>query len=408
MILGLSGRGVIPLVLGDIKPDHVERIAALGGQVIKLNDSQGHLNVLDPGESVEAAKRLRESTFATPELAQEALALAEQIEADAITRRSQMVMALITIKRKSPPAEIEETLVEEALRLLDKTHREVPPVLGDLLKVIQEAPPELRDVALDRGDIEDYQNTTKNLERSLIGLTRTGAFGRTFAHQTVNPMRRDRPVVYDISAIPTSSNDLRAAALLACWSNGFASVNIAHALADVGLEPRRHYFIVMDELWQALRAGHGMVDRMDALTRLNRTYGVGQAMITHTMKDLLALPNKEDQEKALGYVERAGMVMLGALPRSEMKLLTESIPLSQREQDMLVSWSAPPAYNKNNNQKSKAPGLGKFLIKIGGRPGIPFDMKLTGIEAKLGDTNALWTEKSQIGSSDVEEGEIAS
>lgn len=59
-------------------------------------------------------------------------------------------------------------------------------------------------------------------------------------------------------------------------------MNIANALADAGLEPRRHYLVVLDELWRALRIGHGMIDRVDALTRLNRQRGVGLAMISHT------------------------------------------------------------------------------------------------------------------------------
>ena len=69
---------------------------------------------------------------------------------------------------------------------------------------------------------------------------------------------------------------LQAAALMACWSCGFGAINVAHALCDAGLEPQRHYFVILDELWRALRAGQGMVDRVDALTRLNRQRGVGR------------------------------------------------------------------------------------------------------------------------------------
>lgn len=105
--------------------------------------------------------------------------------------------------------------------------------------------------------------------------------------------------IYDVSAIDDSEMDLQAATLLACWSAGFGTVNVANTLADAGLEPRRHYFVVLGELWRALRAGRGMVDRVDALTRLNRQRGVGMAMISHTMSDLLALPAGDDVRAAI-------------------------------------------------------------------------------------------------------------
>ncbi|WP_098470117.1 hypothetical protein [Serinibacter salmoneus] len=184
--------------------------------------------------------------------------------------------------------------------------------------MVRQAPPELREAALDRGRDEKYRQVTEELEASLVALCPGGRFGDVFARQTTNPMRRDRAVGYDVSAIPQSDGDLRAVALLASWTSGFATVNIAQTLADHNLEPRRHYFVILDELHQALKAGPGLVDRVDYLTRLNRSVGVGMAMITHTMKDLRSLPVEEDRQKAMGFIERSGFVVCGGLPMSEM------------------------------------------------------------------------------------------
>ncbi len=181
-------------------------------------------------------------------------------------------------------------------------------------------------------------------------------------------MKRDRAVVFDVSSIDGTETDLQTAVLLACWSYGFGTVNVANALADAGLEPRRNYFLVLDELWRALRSGKGMADRVDALTRLNRSVGVGQIMISHTMSDLLALLAEEDRMKARGFVERSGMV-IRSLPASEMPFLTSAIPL--QEQQKRISWQDPPAWDSRGVDVER-PGRGKFLIKVGGRPGIPF------------------------------------
>ena len=58
MALGLAGYGVLPMVLGDLKPDYVDLIRALDGQVIELGRGRGRLNILDPGEAIAAADRL--------------------------------------------------------------------------------------------------------------------------------------------------------------------------------------------------------------------------------------------------------------------------------------------------------------------------------------------------------------
>jgi hypothetical protein len=381
MALGLAGYGIQPLVLGDLKPDYKDLIEALGGQVIQLGRGRGHLNVLDPGESREAAQRLTGSAR-------------QAIQADAHGRRHTMVSALISIMRSQPPTDREETILDEALKVLDDRHQGIP-VLRDLLQVIKDAPDSVRDVALDRGDIERYRQITEGLEASLIGLVGGGRLGEIFSEQTDNPMQMDRPVVFDVSNIDDSEMNLQAAVLLACWSYGFGAVAVAQALADAGLEPRRHYFVILDELWRVLRAGRGLVDRVDALTRLNRQRGIGQAMISHTMSDLQALAHEEDRMKARGFVERSGMAILGGLPRAEMRQLTSVVPLSQEEQDMLIGWQDPPAWDPATGQEATPPGRGNFLIKVGGRPGIPVHVDLTSVEREINDTNKLWKTGSE-------------
>lgn len=382
MALGLTGYGVMPMVLGDLKPDYVDLIEALGGQVIKLGRGRGYLNILDPGEATEAAKRLQGTAR-------------DELIADARGRRHTMVCALITILRDSPPTDREETILDRAVRVLDERHGGIP-VLQNLIDVIEAAPDEVRAVAMDRGDMTRYLDITENLLVTLKGLLGQGRVGEMFSQQTTTPMRSDVPVVFDVSSIPESENALQGAALMACWSTGFGALNVANALADAGLEPQRHVLVILDELWRALRAGQGMVDRVDGLTRLNRNQGVGQVMISHTMSDLEALADPSDRMKARGFVERSGMVICGGLPAAEMPNLTRVVPFSQAEQELLVSWQDPPAWDPVAGAETAAPGRGNFLIKVGGRPGIPVHVALTETELALNDTNKRWHVESRV------------
>ncbi|WP_284252916.1 ATP/GTP-binding protein [Litorihabitans aurantiacus] len=381
MCVGLAGYGVLPFVLGDTRPDYVPTIEALGGEVHRLGRNRDYINPLDPGESTVAAQRLRAAGFERE---------AQEVEADAHGRRLTTVLGLIAIQRKGPTTEAEEAVLDRALHIVDARLDRVP-IMSDVLDVVREGPDELRAAVIDRGSWEVYQTKTEGLELSLTLLSTTG-FGGLFSRESSKPLQRDKPVVYDISAIPQGESDLLAAALLACWSNGFATVNIAGILADAGLEPRRLYFLVMDELHRILRAGGGMmVDRIDYLTRLNRAEMVGQAMITHTMKDLKALPESE-RLKAMGFIERSGMVILGGLPGAEMPDLTPVLPLTQEEQAKLASWATPPSQSAKEGVKQDPPGRGKFLIKVGGRPGIPIRVRLTQRELNLTNTNRKWQE----------------
>ncbi|MFC0039574.1 ATP/GTP-binding protein [Actinomadura rayongensis] len=377
MVVGLTGYGVVPLVLGDLKPDYRDLISALGGQIVKLGRGLGALNVLDPGESASAAARLTGSAR-------------RKLQAEAHGRRLNMVTALVTVLRGRPVLDTERTILHAALRVLDERHPGVP-TLPDLITVLDEGPDPVRAVTLARGDEERYRAAVDPLHASLLGLL-DGPMGQAFSRPTTTPIRLDQPggVCIDISGIDDADAELQAAVLLACWSDGFGSVEAAHALADAGLAERRHFFVILDELWRVLRAGRGLVDRVDALTRLNRQRGLAQAMITHTMADLLALPDPSDALKAKGFAERAGMIICGGLPQTEMGPLTEIVRMSRAEQRMIVDSSTPPSWNPGSGRDGAPPGRGKFLCKVGGRPGIPFRVELTDAEVSLSDTNKKW------------------
>jgi hypothetical protein len=169
-------------------------------------------------------------------------------------------------------------------------------LLPDVLRVLTEGPDRVRAVTLDRGDDARYRDAVDPLHRSLLGIL-DGPLGDTFASETSTRIDANAPAVcIDISGIGEADTQLTAAAMLAAWSDGLGTVAASHALADAGLAPRRWFFTVLDELWRPLRAASGIVDRIDALTRLNRSLGLGDAKITHTLKDAEALGTDAERE----------------------------------------------------------------------------------------------------------------
>lgn len=303
-VLGLSAQGVRPLVLGDLKPDYTDLVRAIGGQVVKLGRGLGSLNVLDVGALGEAAARLSGTD-------------AERLRAEAHGRRLSVVTGLIQLTRGRAMEDYERSVLSTALRVLHERSSNTGacvPVLPDLVTLLDQAPAQVRAVTLDRGDMDRYRDAVDPLQRSLLALL-DGPLGDVFARPTTERIALNSPgVAIDVSGISSSDSSLQAAVLLACWSEGFGAVEAANALADAGVAAQRHYFVILDELWRVLRSGAGMVDNVDALTRLNRAQGVAMAQITHTVSDMRSLANPEDVEKARGFVERAGAIICGGLP----------------------------------------------------------------------------------------------
>ncbi|MGX1548788.1 ATP/GTP-binding protein [Streptomyces adustus] len=378
MLIGLSATGVVPLVLGDLKPDYADTVRALGGQVISIGRGRGGINVLDPGAMGAAAVRIGGEA-------------GEVLKAETHGRVLNMVAALVTIVRGRPMDDHEQSVLSAVLHhLRERTTPGRPALLPDLLRVLTEGPDRVRAVTLDRGDDTRYRDAVDPLHRSLLGIL-DGPLGGTFASETSTRIDPDAPAVcIDISGIGEADTQLTAAAMLAAWSDGLGTVAASHALADAGLAPRRWFFTVLDELWRPLRAASGIVDRIDALTRLNRSLGLGDAKITHTLKDAEALGTDSDRAKARGFVERAGMVVCAGLPKAEMEELGKVVGLSRREIELVSSWSSPPGWGVTGEHE-EPPGRGRFLIKVGGRPGIPIKVAITDAERRLHNTNTRWT-----------------
>jgi hypothetical protein len=423
MAIGLAAFGVWPLILGDIKGEHVTMIEHLGGAVLPLGRGVGHINPLDDCGAVAAAKLL------SP-------ARAEELLDELHSRRRSLIASLIAILRKKPLDEREESILDRCLTVLESRHAKsgTVPVMADLRQVLKDKPVQVREVALDRGDDARYEDITEGLESSLNSLCGSGAFGQMFAHPSTNRIDASRPMVFDLSRISQTESDLRAATLMACWSAGFSTVTTSNMLADDGVIERQRFLVILDELWNTLAAGPGIVDQVNALTRLNREWGVGQIMASHTPSDLLAVRGEEDRAKAKGIMDRCGIKILGGLAKSEMPLLTESVPLSMREQEQLAIWQDPPAWNRRGDEAleytnddvyaptdqaftddeltqwladdenaawyfddrttTPPPGQGKFFIKVGSRAGIPFSMEFTPTErrSQVHDTEKKWHE----------------
>ncbi|WP_245650686.1 hypothetical protein [Nocardia harenae] len=392
IVLGGIAQGITPLILADVKPDYRKMVEMVGGQVIDLGYGHGQLNPLAAGVLGSVVPLLDE----LPELQL-------QVLQDLRARQVTLIAGLVELVRGARVRDYEETLISTALRILYRPGSgytpDSPPIMENLLEVIVDGGEELM---LDAGadDEAEYQIAIKNLRRSLRALTQ-GPFGAVFNGQTSVPIDTSAvAVAIDVSHIPTGDKKLKAAVMLACWADGFASVEAAHVLADAGLGPQRYFQVVMDELWQVLGLGDFMVDRVDELTRLQRTIATALIMISHTIKDLQALGSEAAIAKALGFLERARAKIFGALPAEEINRLDSTVPFTAAEQEMVTSWSAPQALTgealKPGQQRPSPPGTGKFLLKIGEdrRPGIPFHMEFTLSEKESGihETNQRFSE----------------
>jgi hypothetical protein len=376
LMRGMAGFGVTPWVVGDVKPDYPEIVRALGGTVIRVGRGLDTMNPLDTGPLGQAAQAM-------------AGAARQQLRAEIRGRRLNALLALLSLVREYRISNGEENVLGAILDILDERLGEGSgpqdqPTVPDVLAALRsDEHIERLMVAADVHSRDELLRETKPLKQTL-NLLCEGSLKGVFDGPTSRPIDLHAPAVcIDISNVASAGDTIVAAAMLSTWAYAFSSIDGANALADAGLAPRRQFLTILDELWKALRGCEGLVEAADALTRVNRAKGVGDVRATHSLQDLEALPSAADVAKARGFVERAGVVVLGALSPRELRDVSRVVPLTDSEMELVSGWSAPDSWTAG----SRHPGRGKYLLKTGNRIGIPFELDYVGNEAELYNTD---------------------
>lgn len=371
--------GYLPLVLGDLKPDHVDLIRAQDGLVVEVGPGRNAVNPLDRGPLTALLEDLPEDDRKV------ALEDLRQFQRHSAT-------ALLQQAGRRPLTPNEETIVSRALRILaHELDRE--PVFPDLLRLLDEKHEDIVKAADAYGQEDDtlFRTRTQHLRDVLQKLGPDGPYGDLFSQATSVPIALDRPFAFDLSSIEQGDKDLQAAVQVTCWAYGSSAVSAARRLAKAGVIQERHHVLVMDEMWRMLKSDPKLVHFVDELSRLNRTIGNAQIMCTHTMSDL-KLTSEADTEVAWGLVSRAGMLVLGGLDNKEMGNLATVFALSKTEEDMITSWSSEATVNPETGEAGTPPGMGHFLLKVGKKPGTPLRTVLTEVEREVNNTNRSWAQ----------------
>ncbi|NKS56584.1 ATP/GTP-binding protein [Rhodococcus hoagii] len=403
-VSGAIAQGQIPFVFADTKPDFTKLVETIGGdraKVVRLGHGEGYLNPLGIGALGSIIPLLED-------FPQVQVMVLKQVH----QRRKRIMQALCEIERGTPLTQAERNVLTAALRQLEKDDRfgyDTPPLISDLIALIEDPSQDLMRKVYTK-DLGRYREKVEPLLETLAALL-DGDLGEVFSQQTTTPVDftgEEPPVAVcvDISALSHGDAKLEAAVMAACWEDGFGAIEAAHVLADCGLRDQLHFVAVLDEFWRVL-AGPGMVSRIDALTRLTRTVGTALVMITHTVKDLESLEADFDVMKAKGFIERAGAVIVGALPRGEMDKLDNIIPFTRDDKAWVSSLSTPGAYDPILGKPAPPPGRGHFLLKQGTEriPGHRFETVLTPTEVHYGwhDTDARFYGATAQGLAEREE-----
>ncbi|MER7763056.1 ATP-binding protein [Streptomyces sp. NPDC097619] len=369
VLLFYSAFGYMPVVPGDVKGEYTSLIRELGGSVIRIGTGTGRLNPLDSGP-------LKKRVHAMP--AAERTALLEVLN----SRRLETLGALLATKHGLGRVadEVQRSALTCAVQLAADAAPGDDPIIPDVITVLRQAPEPLRNRLAASGD--GYADLTRSVIAGLDNLV-SGPLQGLFDGPTTHPLDIAAPAVsVDISPLRARGQDVLSAGMIATWAYTYASIDAART---TGLMNRR-LVLPLDEMWRALRSGPGLVDAMDSITRLSRGDGDVSLLVTHSLLDSEALPTEEDRAKARGLMDRCDTWIIGASTEEELRRVTGKRQLTEQERSMIASWSSATSTGLDTGEDVH-PGRGKFMIKVGGRPGLAAASELTATEVRLYHTD---------------------
>ncbi|MFJ5588307.1 ATP-binding protein [Streptomyces noursei] len=361
--------GYMVCVPGDVKGEYTALVHELGGSVVRIGDGHGRLNPLDSGPLRSHLHQLG---------AEDRSALLDVLN----SRRLETVGALLSTKAGlgRPPTEVERSALNTAVELASGASPD-DPTIPDVTAVLRQAPEAVRTKLSAHG--ETYNDLTRSIIAGLDNLV-DGPLKGLFDGPTTTPLDLSAPAVsVDLSGLRARGTDVVSAGMIATWAYAYSAIDSARSIGLVN----RKLVLPMDEMWRALRAGPGLVDAMDGISRLNRTFDDVSIWVTHSLLDSEALPTEEDRAKARGLMDRCDTWVLGASTAEELTRVTGKRALTEQERMMIKSWASATSTGLDVSGQVH-PGRGKFLVKIGTRPGIAAAMELTATEARLYRTDA--------------------
>ncbi|MGW6877432.1 ATP-binding protein [Streptomyces xanthophaeus] len=369
MLMVYSALGFMPVIPGDVKGEYTQLVQQLGGSVVRIGDGTGKLNPLDSGP-------LKHTVRTLP--TERRNLLLDVLNA----RRLETLGALLSTKHGLGRAadEIQRSALTCAVQLAADACPGEDPIVPDVITVLRQAPEPLRN-RLAAHDAT-YQDLTRSVIAGLDNLCGGPLKGLFDGPTTVDLDLNSPAVSVDISALRSRGSDTLSAGMIATWAYTYSSIDSARS---TGLMQRR-LVLDMDEMWRALRAGPGLVDSMDSIGRLSRGDGDVTIYVTHSTQDVESLPTEEDRAKARGLMDRCDTWVIGASTDEELAHVTGKRQLTEQERAIISSWSSATSTGLDAGD-TVHPGRGKYLLKIGSRPGIAVAMELTATESRLYHTD---------------------
>ena len=322
LAMGCAAQGYTLLVPGDTKPDYTALGQQLGCEIRTVKRFGGWaLNPCDPGGMIAAAEPIGGQA-------------GEELRGEAIGRAVTLLAALIELSRKGPVADYEESVLGAALRQLYEHRRgagDRRPARADP----QPAPgavdragagiPRHRQAIPARRHPGRYDHITAPLRRSLRALI-GGKYGDVFARPTER-----RPLGSGVVIDTTASRPATRTSSPPCCSPPGPTPTARSRPTAPSPRPASPRSSCTAWCWMrcgaSLELGGTIPERVNELTRLNRTDGVGQIMVSHSANDFQGTGSARTD----GIAERAGAIVIGGVPRNELDRLDGLLTLTSEE-----------------------------------------------------------------------------